>query len=69
MHMSKNVLALTMLPFDGALPNIRDACGTNCNVICGEGITNVGVSPSSSSCATVDEGKEGVNEEGKCNGF
>jgi hypothetical protein len=71
MHVSKNILALTMLSFDGAFLNIRDAWGgtTTCNVICGEGTTKLGVSPSSSSCATVDEVKEGVCEEGKCNGF
>lgn len=30
MHMSKKFLALTMLPFDGTFPDIRDAfCGTS----------------------------------------
>lgn len=31
MHMSKKVLALTMLPFDGTFPGIRDACRGNTN--------------------------------------
>jgi hypothetical protein len=35
MHISKKVLALTMLPFDGAIPDVRDALGftTSCTVI------------------------------------
>ena len=60
MHMSKNVLALTMPPLDGGFLNIRDACnGEIFNVIWGVGTTKPGVSSSSSSYSVFDEEKEG----------